>query len=87
VDVSFSEHVKLAEQYNGKERWGWRYVSCGSWSGRAELFPAASTLEEPKNFGKRGRLDDAPQKSSRSSGLPHDLDWVMEELTVMMGFT
>ncbi|KAJ6618737.1 hypothetical protein B0H10DRAFT_1947363 [Mycena sp. CBHHK59/15] len=31
VNVSFNEHVKLANEHNGKDRWGWRYVSTGSW--------------------------------------------------------
>ncbi|KAF8186400.1 FAD dependent oxidoreductase [Pholiota molesta] len=31
---SFDEHVKLAEEHNGKDRWGWRYVGCGSWEGQ-----------------------------------------------------
>src|SRR4051812_23643174 len=36
VDVSFDEHVKLAEAHGGKDRWGWRFVGCGSWEGRAQ---------------------------------------------------
>jgi len=36
VRISFQEHVKLADEHGGQDRWGWRFVGCGSWTGRGE---------------------------------------------------
>lgn len=86
VDVSFAEHVKLAKEHNGKERWGWRYVETGSWEGRGLLGE-----ESGSGVGKGGKrkslektlgLDCAVSQTERKSkGLPDDLLWVRDSLT------
>ncbi|KAF8810343.1 FAD dependent oxidoreductase [Phlegmacium glaucopus] len=92
VDLSFEEHVKLAEEHNGKDRWGWRYVGCGSWEGRGEavVFDSAPENEgigATKNLAKTLGLSTSvkpigkSRKSRKVTNLPEDLLWVKEELT------
>jgi glycine/D-amino acid oxidase-like deaminating enzyme len=90
ADVSFDEHVKLATEHNGAERWGWRYVGCGKWEGRGRSKPdpnihgsgvrkGGSRKSLEKTLGLDG---EKRQKGSRKkTGLPDDLLWVEEELT------
>ncbi|KAL1748286.1 FAD dependent oxidoreductase [Schizophyllum fasciatum] len=87
VNVSFEEHVRLAEEHNGKDRWGWRFVNCGSWEGRGDTGAVDSGSGVGKG-GKRKSLEktlglnpqDAPH-TRKSKGLPDDLLWVDEGLT------
>ncbi|TRM66895.1 FAD dependent oxidoreductase [Schizophyllum amplum] len=87
VNVSFEEHVRLAEEHNGKDRWGWRFVNCGSWEGRGDVCAVDSGTGVGQG-GKRKSLEktlglnpqDAPH-SRKSKGLPDDLLWVEEGLT------
>ena len=85
VNVSFPEHVALAEKHDGKNRWGWRFVGCGSWEGRGRV-PEETGTDVGKN-GKRKSLEktlglDEDWKKKRAAlGLPDDLDWVDETLT------
>ncbi|TFK84370.1 FAD dependent oxidoreductase [Polyporus arcularius HHB13444] len=86
VNVSFQEHVRLANEYNGTDRWGWRFVNCGSWEGRGEPFAQSGTGVgaggKRKSLEKTLGLDpDATSKSRKSTGLPDDLNWVKPELT------
>ncbi|KAJ7507356.1 FAD dependent oxidoreductase [Mycena galericulata] len=84
VNVSFNEHVKLAEEHNGKERWGWRYVSTGSWEGRGEqLSPTRTGTGQEKSLEKTLGLEDGRKGGTdrKLKGLPDDLDWVKESLT------
>ncbi|KAG1872894.1 FAD dependent oxidoreductase [Suillus subalutaceus] len=82
VDISFPEHVKLAEEHNGAERWGWRFVGCGSWEGEGEGEGEAlgesrsGSLEKTLGFGATAAPENRADK-----GLPDDLTWVKEELT------
>ncbi|KAF7973770.1 hypothetical protein HWV62_14236 [Athelia sp. TMB] len=91
VDVSFQErpkHVKLAEEHNGTDRWGWRFVGCGSWEGRGQLSGESGTgvgqggkrksLEKTLGLGTSNQED---KPSRKSKGLPNDLTWVREDLT------
>ncbi|KAJ6591191.1 FAD dependent oxidoreductase [Mycena vulgaris] len=83
VDVSFNEHVRLAEEHNGKERWGWRYVSTGSWEGRGERIAdesAPANLTREKSLEKTLGLE-AGRKGTAKRKLPDDLLWVKENLT------
>ncbi|KAJ7598996.1 FAD dependent oxidoreductase [Mycena floridula] len=82
VDVSFRQHVKLAEEHNGKDRWGWRFVGCGSWEGRGEIVSDESVSAVGQ--GAKRSLEktlglDRDGQAKRS--LPDDLDWVAENLT------
>ncbi|KAG5651471.1 hypothetical protein H0H81_008529 [Sphagnurus paluster] len=93
VDVSFEEHVRLAELHGGAERWGWRYVNCGSWEGRAEAVPESSSREageEHEYLNRRKSLEKTlgleggkPLKKpqNKTSKLPDDLNWMEEDLT------
>jgi glycine/D-amino acid oxidase-like deaminating enzyme len=70
VNVSFPEHVRLADLHNGAESWGWRYVNCGNWKGHGE--GGKKILEKTED------LD--PERRKRK-GLPDDLHWIKESLT------
>lgn len=85
VGVSFREHVTLAEKHDGVNRWGWRFVGCGSWMGNGFVADDTGT-----GVGKGGRrkslektrgLDEDWKKKRATLGLPDDLDWVDETLT------
>jgi len=91
VDLSFNEHVGLAKEHNGKERWGWRYVNCGSWEGRGEALnqqrltdPSGTDASErglEKTLGLPGGSKPHGSTSRKAKGLPDDLQWVKENLT------
>ncbi|KAJ7165040.1 FAD dependent oxidoreductase [Mycena filopes] len=87
VKVSFDEHVRLAKEHNGAERWGWRFVSTGSWEGRADSNATTTTTRSgEKSLQKTLGLDSGGGKSESSKtrklkGLPDDLRWVREDLT------
>lgn len=86
VGVSFEEHVLLAELHNGKERWGWRFVGCGSWTGRGEAVDedagdAVGRGGRRKSLEKTLGLSGGWKKNRQQLGLPDDLDWVKEDLT------
>ncbi|KAG6812451.1 hypothetical protein H0H92_002819 [Tricholoma furcatifolium] len=92
VDVSFDEHVRLAKLHQGSERWGWRYVNCGSWEGHGEEVSEEHTSDhESDKNGRRKSLEktlglsggDKPhaKKKHRESSLPQDLNWMHEDLT------
>ncbi|KAL6298483.1 FAD dependent oxidoreductase [Sparassis latifolia] len=87
VNVSFPEHVRLAQEYNGAERWGWRFVGCGSWEGRGEAVSedagtGVGAGGKRKSLEKTVGLDaDWSQKKREATGLPDDLLWVKAELT------
>ncbi|KAJ7701834.1 FAD dependent oxidoreductase [Mycena rosella] len=84
VGVSFNEHVRLAEEHNGTERWGWRYVATGSWEGRGERVPDESSrsgsLTREKSLEKTLGLKTGRKGASKRK-LPEDLLWVKENLT------
>ncbi|KIJ64785.1 hypothetical protein HYDPIDRAFT_111385 [Hydnomerulius pinastri MD-312] len=94
VDISFPEHVKLAEEHNGTARWGWRTVKCGSWEGigedlSREIGTGVGKGGKRKSLEKTLGLDPEPGLSSGSMSRgghatrvhPHDLNWVKEHLT------
>ncbi|KAH0831264.1 FAD dependent oxidoreductase [Lanmaoa asiatica] len=84
VNISFPEHVKLANEHNGKDRWGWRFVGCGSWEGRGEdLTHHVGTGARRKSLEKKTELDTSSEIASlrARSGHPDDLNWVKEHLT------
>ncbi|THV05708.1 FAD dependent oxidoreductase [Dendrothele bispora CBS 962.96] len=91
VDISSGEHVKLAEEHNGKDRWGWRFVNCGSWEGKGVLSEDSGSGVgkggQRKSLEKTLGLDDSSHgkpsdlTSRRRKGLPDDLNWVDEDLT------
>ncbi|KAF9238106.1 FAD dependent oxidoreductase [Melanogaster broomeanus] len=84
VDISFEEHIELAKEHNGKERWGWRFVACGSWEGRGEDL----SRETGSGVGKGGKrkslekkLELDPEPGSQSNSFQDDLNFVKEHLT------
>ncbi|ESK96441.1 fad nad binding oxidoreductase [Moniliophthora roreri MCA 2997] len=87
VNVSFPEHLRLAEEHDGKGRWGFRFVQAGSWEGsglsgaddRGDLAVQRS-LEKLNALGEsKSTIGDL--KSRKAKGLPEDLTWVEEYLT------
>ncbi|KIY49727.1 FAD dependent oxidoreductase [Fistulina hepatica ATCC 64428] len=86
VNLSFREHEKLAQEHNGKDRWGWRYVNVGSWSGTGKL---DTTIGSGVGAGGRykslektlGLQDPVAASKARAGSLPQDLDWVEPDLT------
>lgn len=88
VDISFPEHVRLANEHNGKERWGWRFVDCGNWEGRGEdlthhIGTGVGRGGERKSLEKKAGLEASAGIASQraQSGHPDDLNWVKEHLT------
>ena len=88
VDVSFDEHVKLAEEHNGAERWGWRYVECGQWKGRGNLAPTDQGVGVDGSRAGKARVKGKSLEKTKGlkgrrgeTGLPDDLLWVEEEMT------
>lgn len=68
--LSFEEHVRLAEEFGGAERWGWRLIEVGEWRGRVD--------------GQNGILEqvsgEGASKEKVRKGLPSDLTWVNDQL-------
>ncbi|PCH36849.1 FAD dependent oxidoreductase [Wolfiporia cocos MD-104 SS10] len=87
VNVSFPEHVRLAQEHNGAHRWGWRFVGCGSWEGRGgsvgqDAGTGVGAGGQRRSLEKTNGLDDGWNKKKRAeSGLPDDLTWVNAEQT------
>ncbi|KAI1786367.1 FAD dependent oxidoreductase [Ganoderma leucocontextum] len=90
VNVSFPEHVRLAKEHNGEQRWGWRMVHCGSWKGHGESLEDSGNGTGVSAGGKRKSLEktlgldsDGSKDADASavSGLPNDLNWVKPSLT------
>lgn len=94
VQVSFREHVTLAEEHNGTSRWGWRYVNCGSWEGRGEAIDEAvkgsgatgeglkkKSLEKTLGLTDGGGVTKDVNSRRKKTGLPDDLTWISESLT------
>ncbi|KAF9078397.1 FAD dependent oxidoreductase [Rhodocollybia butyracea] len=88
--ISFAEHVKLAQEYNGKDLWGWRFVGCGSWEGKGAVVSAEESGTGAGAGGQRKSLEktlglDGDRKrdpvSRKRKGLPDNLLWVDENLT------
>ncbi|PIL28780.1 hypothetical protein GSI_08824 [Ganoderma sinense ZZ0214-1] len=90
VNVSFSEHVRLAKEHNGEQRWGWRMVNCGSWEGRGESLESSGTSSGLGAVGRRKSLektlglestDGSSKDASSASSHPSDLNWIKPSLT------
>ncbi|KDQ56845.1 hypothetical protein JAAARDRAFT_36314 [Jaapia argillacea MUCL 33604] len=89
VDVSFTEHVRLASEHNGTDRWGWRFVGCGSWEGRGEVTNDEGSKSGVGKGGARKSLEKtlgldggkSTKSARKAKGLPDDLTWVSEDLT------
>ena len=83
VNVSFSEHLRLANEHGGAERWGWRFVNCGSWEGRGEPFDQPGTTVgaggKRKSLEKTLGLD--ADTTHTHTGHPDDLNWIKPSLT------
>ncbi|ETW77364.1 hypothetical protein HETIRDRAFT_173996 [Heterobasidion irregulare TC 32-1] len=86
AQVSFQEHARLAREFDGEARWGWRWTGVGEWEGRGREASDERVKEssgETKTLSKKLGLPAAggSNKSRRAKGLPTDLAWVDEELT------
>ncbi|KAF2837122.1 FAD dependent oxidoreductase [Patellaria atrata CBS 101060] len=77
VPLSFRLHRELADQHNGRERWGYREVAVGSIDLRVKKrSEARETNGDGVSLQKRS--DDAVKKLQKA-GVPEDLDWVDPE--------
>lgn len=82
ANISFVEHERLAQAHDGEKRWGWRYCNVGQWVGRGEVVDGPAESKADISLRKKDGLHDGKPKSRKSRiGLPHDLDWVKEDLT------
>ncbi|KZT08118.1 FAD dependent oxidoreductase [Laetiporus sulphureus 93-53] len=87
VSISFPEHVRLAKEHNGAERWGFRFVGCGSWEGRGESLKDGTGSGvgkggERRNLEKTNGLDAGwNRRKLAETGFPEDLNWIKPELT------
>lgn len=82
VSISFSEHVRLAKEHNGAERWAFRFVNCGTWEGVGEDLD--ETNPGVRKGGRRKSLEKKVglQQTGRINGShPGNLNWVKQELT------
>lgn len=69
VAVSFDEHVRLAEVHGGVDRWGWRYVNCGSWEGQGEIVEEESIPENDDDDLDPGSLSGRRKSLQKTLGL------------------
>lgn len=86
VDISFPEHVRLAKEHNGIDKWGFRFVECGTWEGVGE-----DLKRDPgSGVGKGGKrkslektlgveLDTDTERINKRH--PEGLNWIKQELT------
>ncbi|THH18898.1 hypothetical protein EW146_g2187 [Bondarzewia mesenterica] len=84
--VSFKEHVKLAKEWDGEKKWGWRWTGVGEWEGRgseASDERVKESVGKTKSLQKKAGLSASggSEASRRAKGLPSDLTWVNEDLT------
>lgn len=80
--------MKLAEEHNGKDKYGWRFVGCGSWEGRGndpgDVGTGVGQGGKRKSLEKTLGITNSVKggsSSRKAKGLPDDLNWVKEELT------
>ncbi|KAG6889595.1 hypothetical protein C0995_016403 [Termitomyces sp. Mi166 len=69
VNVSFDEHVRLADLHGGADRWGWRYVNCGSWEGRGEEIVKEPIPEHDGDDLEKDFLGDRQKSLQKTLGL------------------
>lgn len=80
--------MKLAEELDGKNRYGWRFVSCGNWEGRGDdpgdIGTGIGEGGERKSLEKTLEMTSSAKgrhSSRKTKGLPGDLKWVKGDLT------
>ncbi|KAG6334709.1 hypothetical protein ID866_4388, partial [Astraeus odoratus] len=86
VNISFPEHVRLAKEHNGVERWGFRFVDCGTWEGIGEDLidthdPGVGKGGKEKSLQKTLGVGSSAQSGQINKRHPQSLNWVKEELT------
>ena len=79
VPLSYKLHADLAQEHNGKDRWGYREVNCGQLVARGRQLSQQNTTrgEEHKSLEKRSAAALGKLKSAK---VPSDLDWIEPEL-------
>jgi len=93
VTLSYALHKQLAEEHNGRERWGYREIHCGQIECEVQDLPQSSRKHENikavhsedtyndtslKHVSLGKRDEDAITKL-RKAGVPDDLDWINAE--------
>ncbi|KAL4067406.1 FAD dependent oxidoreductase [Scleroderma yunnanense] len=86
VNISFPEHLRLAKEHNGTDRWGFRFVNCGTWEGIGEDLEYDLGAEErkgnrQKSLEKKLGIGSNKQSGRINNGHPESLNWVKQELT------
>lgn len=86
VPLSYRLHAELANEHNGRERWGYRHVNCGQLSAIGRPKSSLSPSSENENPSKtsislqkkkgKGVLGGGGRKDA---SIPDDLDWVVKE--------
>ncbi|PYH94250.1 fad NAD binding oxidoreductase [Aspergillus ellipticus CBS 707.79] len=82
VPLSYKLHADLAQEHNGKDRWGYREVNCG------QLIARGRPLDDKKEAsgGANGNSVSLQKRSADALGklkaarVPQDLDWIEPEL-------
>lgn len=77
VPLSYKLHAELADEYNGKDRWGYREVNCGQLAMKGR--PLGSTTGGGEDVSLQKRSADALSKL-KSARVPQDLDWFVPDL-------
>ncbi|KAA1471912.1 FAD dependent oxidoreductase [Dentipellis sp. KUC8613] len=70
---SFEEHLRLAEEFGGTKRWGFRLMHVGEWEGRSQ------DAEEVRSAYGEDEEDIEPTREEK--GLPPDLNFMDESLS------
>ncbi|EER29972.1 hypothetical protein D8B26_007245 [Coccidioides posadasii str. Silveira] len=79
VPLSFRLHAQLAEEHNGKEKWGYRKVNCGQLM--AHVLPKRTSSTESSNKSSTKQAVSLEKRTEeaiallRAAGVPSDLDW------------
>lgn len=87
VDISFPEHIRLAQEHNGVDRWGFRFVECGTWEGVGEDLQrdAGSGVGKGgirKSLEKTVGLERVTHTERLNKRHPEGLNWIKQELTI-----
>ena len=80
VPLSYRLHAQLANEHNGRERWGYRHVNCGQISAIGRPKTVRSEDGDPNktsvSLQKKGKGFLGGRKAA---SIPDDLDWVLRE--------
>ena len=82
VPLSYRLHAELAAEHNGKDRWGYRRINCGSLSAKGRILSRANRKGVVPNDVESVSLqkrDKAAFRKIKTGKLPREIDWVAAE--------